>query len=205
MHGIHHFVAHNEETKASIVERFNRTLKTRIWRYFMNHQTLRYVEALPGFMRSYNKTYHRTIGMAPTSVDASNQETVWQRIYGGDAGRRKPKLRVGDRVRISKAKKRFRKGYMASWSEELFTVGGAHPFDPPVYRLIDDAGMILDGTFYEQELQKVIVSQDKLYRVEAVLQRREKGKRAEVLVKWSGYPASFNTWIDAKAVVAYKG
>ena len=114
--------------------------------------------------------------MAPTSVDASNQETVWQRIYGGDAGRSKPKLRVGDRVRISKAKKRFRKGYMASWSEELFTVGGAHPFDPPVYRLIDDAGTILDGTFYEQELQKVIVSHDKLYRVEAVLQRRKKGK-----------------------------
>ena len=82
-HGIHHFVTHNEETKASIVERFNRTLKTRMWRYFTKHQTLRYVEALPGFMRSYNKTYHRTIGMAPTSVDASNQETVWQRIYGG--------------------------------------------------------------------------------------------------------------------------
>ena len=105
------------------------------------------------------------------------------------------------RIRISKAKKRFRKGYMASWSEELFTVGEAHPFDPPVYRLIDDAGTILDGTFYEQELQKVIVSQDTLYRVEAVLQRWKKGKRAEVLVKWSGYPASFNTWTDAKAVV----
>ena len=93
---------------------------------------------------------------------------------------------------------------MASWSEELFTVGGAHPFDPPVYRLIDDAGTILDGTFYEQEWQKVIVSQDKLYRVEAVLQRRKKGKHAEVLMKCV-YPASFNTWIDAKAVVAYKG
>ena len=105
-------------------------------------------------------------------------------------------------MRISKTKKRFRKGYMASWSEELFTVGEAHPFDPPVYRLIDGAGTILDGTFYEQELQKVIVSQDKLYRVEAVLQRRKKGKRAEVQVKLSGYPASFNTWIDAKAVVA---
>ena len=69
-----------------------------MWRYFTKHQTLRYIEALPGFMRSYNKTYHRTIRMAPTSVDASNQETVWQRIHGGDAGRSKPKLRVDDRV-----------------------------------------------------------------------------------------------------------
>ena len=30
-HGVHHFATHNEETKASIVERFNRTLKTRMW------------------------------------------------------------------------------------------------------------------------------------------------------------------------------
>ena len=43
---------------------------------------------------------------------------------------------------------------MGSWSKELFTVGEANPFDPPVYRLIDDAGTILDG----------IVSQDKLSR-----------------------------------------
>ena len=33
-HGVHHFATHNEETKASIVERFSRTLKTRMWRYF---------------------------------------------------------------------------------------------------------------------------------------------------------------------------
>ena len=33
-HGVHHFATHNDETKASIVERFNRTLKTRTWRYF---------------------------------------------------------------------------------------------------------------------------------------------------------------------------
>ena len=38
-HGIQHFSSHNEETKASVVERFNRTLKTRMWRYFTMHQT----------------------------------------------------------------------------------------------------------------------------------------------------------------------
>ena len=32
-HGVHHFATHNDETKASIVERFNRTLKTRMWRF----------------------------------------------------------------------------------------------------------------------------------------------------------------------------
>ena len=202
-HGVHHFSTHNEETKASIVERFNRTLKTRMWRYFTKYQTVRYIDALQDFVQSYNDTYHRSIGMAPSQVNAANQEEVWQRLYGHD-GKGVPKFKVDDRVRISKAKRRFEKGYMANWSEELFTIREVHASDPPVYRLVDDLGEVLDGTFYEPELQKVLVSKDKLYRVESVLQRRKVGKRTEALVKWYGYPTSFNSWIDAKALVRYK-
>ena len=202
-HGVHHFSTHNEETKASIVERFNRTLKTRMWRYFTKYQTVRYIDALQDFVQSYNDTYHRSIGMAPSQVNATNQEEVWQRLYGHD-GKGVPKFKVDDRVRISKAKRRFEKGYMANWSEELFTIREVHASDPPVYRLVDDLGEVLDGTFYEPELQKVLVSKDKLYRVESVLQRRKVGKRTEALVKWYGYPTSFNSWIDAKALVRYK-
>ena len=84
-HGVHHFVTHNEETKASIVERFNRTLKTRMWRYFTKHQSVRYIDVLHAFMRSYNNTYHRSIGMAPSEVTSANQETVWQRLYGHES------------------------------------------------------------------------------------------------------------------------
>ena len=202
-HGVHHFSTHNEETKASIVERFNRTLKTRMWRYFTKYQTVRYIDALQDFVQSYNDTYHRSIGMAPSQVNPANQEEVWQRLYGHD-GKGVPKFKVDDRVRISKAKRRFEKGYMANWSEELFTIREVHASDPPVYRLVDDLGEVLDGTFYEPELQKVLVSKDKLYRVESVLQRRKVGKRTEALVKWYGYPTSFNSWIDAKALVRYK-
>ncbi|KAI0217884.1 hypothetical protein LSAT2_030345, partial [Lamellibrachia satsuma] len=63
--------------------------------------------------------------------------------------------RVSDRVRISKYKGKFEKGYAANWSEELFTIHEVHPSDPPVYRLRDDLGEVLEGTFYEMELQKV--------------------------------------------------
>ena len=55
-HGIHHFSTHNAETKASIVERFNRTLKTRMWRYFTKHQTWRYIDVLQDLVQSYNNT-----------------------------------------------------------------------------------------------------------------------------------------------------
>ena len=61
---------------------------------------------------------------------------------------------------IRKAKRLFEKGYMANWSEELFTLREVHASDPSMYRLVDDPGEVLDGTFYEPELQKVLVSKD---------------------------------------------
>ena len=128
--------------------------------------------------------------MAPSQASAKNQDEAWQRLYGHDG------KGVPDRVRISKFKRMFEKGYITNWS--------VHPSDPSVYRLIDDLGEVLDGTFYEPELQKVLVPADKLYRVESVLQRRKVGRRTESLVKWYGYPFKFNSWIDAKALVHYK-
>ena len=200
-YGVHHFTTHNEDTKASIVERFNRTLKTRMWRYFTKNQTLRYVDVLQDFVRSYNDTYHRSIGMAPSAVNGANQEVVWQRMYDHDGGGT-PKYLVGDHVRISKAKRHFAKGYMANWTEELFTIVDAHRSDPPVYRLVDWHGDRLDGTFYEPELQKVIVLVGKTYLIESELRRRNNGR--EVLVKWFGYPESFNSWIDVRTLKSYK-
>ena len=200
---IHYFYTHNAETKAAVVERFNGTLKRRMWRYFTKHQTWRYIDILPDLMRSYNNARHRMIGMAPSQVNAQNQEQVWQRLYGHD-GKGVPKLHVSDRVRVSKYKRTFEKGYEANWSEEVFTIHEVHPSDPPVYRLRDDLGEVLEGTFYELELQKVTVPFDKVYRVEAVLKRRTVGRRKEALVKWFGYSSHFNSWIDAKGLVNYK-
>ena len=115
-------------------------------------------------MRSYNDTYHRSIGMAPSEVTSTNQETVWQWLYGHESVGT-PKFRVGDRVRISKVKRHFEKGYMANWTEKLFTIVDAHRSDPPVYRLVDWHGDKLDRTFYEPEPQKVVVRKGKTYRV----------------------------------------
>ena len=143
---------------------------------------------------------HRSIGMSPSQVSAQNQEEVWQRLYG-HGGKGVPKLRVSDRVRISNYKGKFEKGYAANWSEEMFTIYEVLPSDPPVYRLIEDLGAVLNGTFYGLELQKVSVPADKVYCVQSVLQRSKVGRRTEALVKWCGYPSKFNSWIDAKALI----
>ena len=194
-YGVHHFATHNEETKASIVERFNRTLKTRMWRYFTKKQSVRYVDVLQDFVRSYNNTFHRTIGMVPSEVNATIQEDVWQRLYGHESVGI-PKYRVGDCVRIGKAKRQFKKGYM---DRSVVYDRRCAPFRATGLPPGGWARERLAGTFYEPELQKVVVSKDKTYRIEEIL--RWRNKRREAFVKWFGWPASFNSWVHSSTTV----
>ena len=62
------------------------------------------------------------------------------------------------------------------------------------YKITHYNGEEIQGSFYEQELQKT--SQGTL-RIEKVLKRQ--GDKS--LVKLMGYPKSFNSWIDTKAMV----
>ena len=97
---IHHFSTYGD-TKASVVERFNRTLKERMYRYFTARNTYRYVDALPTLVQGYNVTKHRSIAMPPYDVTWANQRQVWQRLYGQRLARRvRPKWKAGDRVRL---------------------------------------------------------------------------------------------------------
>ncbi len=71
------------------------------------------------------------------------------------------KYKVGDIVRISKVRGPFTKGYEQNYTEEFFTISACIPRDPPVYRLSDYDGDVIDGGVYEEELQKIIVSKNK--------------------------------------------
>jgi hypothetical protein len=182
---VHFFTMYNDETKASIVERFNRTLKTKMWKYFTHRETLMYMDVLPDMVESYNRAVHRSIGMPPAEVTRSNQRTVAKRLYGRKGSRKSCKFVPGDRVRLTKAKRTFKKGYLPNWTEELFTI---------VYVVRDDHGEILEGIFYAEELQKVF-KRDDVYKIEIISKKRKKERRVQYLVKWLGYPDTFNSWI----------
>ena len=83
-HNIRFFTTQNE-TKASIVERFNRTLKTKMWKYFTAKNTLKYVDILQKLVKSYNHSRHRSIGVRPVDVNEDNENIVWQKLYGGES------------------------------------------------------------------------------------------------------------------------
>ena len=133
--------------------------------------------------------------MKPTQVPKANEADVWETLYGNDINKRvRFKIAVGDRVRISKAKRIFEKSYFPNFTKELFTVYKRMARQVPVYKLKDDAGEILEVTFYETELQKIIKNGD-VYRVEKILRKRKRRGVVEYFVKWKGYPDKLNIWV----------
>ena len=172
-----------------------------MWKYFTANNTLKYIGILQKLVKSYNHSRHRSIGMRPVDVNEANVGTVWQNLYGSDSTKStKYKFNIGDQVRISKTRRTFKKGYLPNWTEEVFTIRERIPRQPPVYRIADYDGEKLDGTFYEQELERVYKLETDRYRVEKVLRTRMRNKRKEYFVKWLGYPEKFNSLVPAELV-----
>ena len=182
------------DSKASVVERWHRTLKQRMYRYFTAQNTLKYLGALPQLINTYNTTYHRSIGMKPLEVKPSNELKVWKRLYKTTRQRVKPpKLRKGDKVRLNKKHRPFKKEYLPGWTEEVFLVTKVRRLPIPSYKVSEWDGTPIKGTFYEQDLQKVQADDNSLFRVEKILKR----KKGQVLVRWKGWPSKYDSWIPA--------
>ena len=104
-----------------------------------------------------------------------------------------PKFSIGDHVRITKKKKTFDNGYTQRWTEEVFQISRIQLTIPVTDKITDYDGEKIQGSFYEQELQKT--KQD-IFRIEKMI--KQQGNKS--LVKWLGYNDSFNSWVDKKDI-----
>ena len=190
---IHHYWSFNDDIKCAVVERFNRTLKTRMFRYFTARHTNRWIDVLQSLVDSYNKSYHRTIGMSPNDVTGDNAQKIAERMFPLKESP-KWKFQVGDTVRITVYKHIFVKGYVQNWTDEIYVISERHATSPITYELKDQAGEEIKGKFYEQELQKVVKTEEDEYIVEKVLKSRKRNGLVEHFVKWRGYDDKFNSW-----------
>ena len=87
-----------------MVERWNRTLKERMYRYFTAKNTLKYVNVLQSLVEGYNNQRHTSHGMKPSHVSHKNEKQVWNKLYANryQVPRKKPKCQEGDKVRLNK-------------------------------------------------------------------------------------------------------
>ena len=192
--------------KAAMVERWNRTIKSKLWKYFTSTNSYRWLEVLPKIVQSYNHSKHRIIAMKPVDVNKDNAALVWERLYGKDLRNKKTKVDVkeGDLVRISKVKGQFEKGYLPNWSREEFFVDKIHTkFLPSMVTLKDHKGEIIEGNFYKDEIQRIKREKDDdIYAVEKIVRQKRENGQLWYLVKWLGYDESFNSWVRKNDIEA---
>ena len=145
------------DIKGSIIERFNRTLKSRIERYFTEHNTKNWIDILDQMTTNYNNTEHRSIGMPPVNVSYENRAAVFQKLYPNRQLKIKCKLNHGDRVRVALKKNIFSKGYKINWSDEIYTIENVKQSGGVCYYTVKTiTGETLSKTFYNEQLNLVL-------------------------------------------------
>lgn len=182
--------------KATLVERFNKTLKIALYKRMASLASLKYIKFLPEVLRKYNETPHSKTGMTPLEASKARHESFLQKhVYKNRRKRIIAKFAVGDWVRVSTPKFIFSRSFHPQYSPRLYQVHMVNAKEPATYILKDHRGEIVKGTFYEQELQKT--RDPNLFLVEKVLQRRANS----VKVRWLGYNSEDDTWIPKDSFI----
>ena len=153
-----HFHVNKPPLKALLAEVPVKILKHRIYRYFTSHHTKSYIGHLPDFVKGINNRFVASIGMSPSQVSTFNQDQVWHRLYDSTLKKSEhPWFTVGNSVRLGLNPSTFSKGYQKTYSDEIYKIHKVLLQHPPKYVLVDRAGTIVSGVFYQEELKPVFV------------------------------------------------
>ncbi|GFR19608.1 putative uncharacterized transposon-derived protein F54H12.3 [Trichonephila clavata] len=193
---VHHYST-KSEAKCAILERAHRTLKNRMYRVFTYRNSYKYLDILQHLVDSYNHSVHRSHGFAPANVTEADEPLIYKSLYNISSPI-KFRFLMNDVVRISKARKVFKKGYLPGWTEETFTIYKRYPTNPPTYVLQDLSGKEIAGRFYAEELQKINKTGNDFWAIEKIIRTKGRGSSRQLLVKWVGFDDSFNSWIKAE-------
>ena len=146
------------EGKSVVAERFIRTLKNKLYKHMTATGKNVYYDVLDDIVNEYNNTKHSTIKMKPKDIVYNTTKSSSlernKRVYIDEHNEKDSRFNVGDRVRISKCKNIFAKGYTPNSSREIFIVNKINDTVPYTYNLKDLNGEEIIGSFYDRELQK---------------------------------------------------
>ena len=138
--------------------------------------------------------------MAPIDVNKNNGQYIKKYIYTYDKTNKIPRYKIGNLVRISLKRRNIfdKPSGNIKWSEELFKIHSINRSNVITYKIKDLNGEIIDGIFYEQELQ-LMKNTSEVYIIEKIIPKNEN----KYLVKWRNYSNDFNSWINKDDVVKY--
>ena len=193
------YSTNNSEIKSSVIERYNRTFKNMMYKKFTENNNTIFYNIIDDLVNEYNNKYHSTIKMSPIEGSKKINEKKIRNIYNFKKTTKPGKFKIGDRVRLSLEKNIFEKSYETNWTEEIFEIYDIKYSNVPYYYLKDLNGDKIEGSFYDQELQKTNFNKDDLYIIEKVL----KTSNDKAYVKWRNYDSSFNSWVNLNDIKKY--
>jgi len=181
--------------KAVQVERFNRTLKERLWVHMTDKNYYRYIDVLNDVLKGYNDTVHSSTGFAPSAITNDDVITILDNMMPEKTKRRTARFEAGDKVRVATNKLTFEKGYESKYSEKLFEIVKIRISHGKIlYQIKDLAGRVEPGWFYEEELSKVVIDEHEVHRISKIIRQRTVKGKLQYLVHWVGYPSAFDSW-----------
>ena len=149
----------DQELKAQMVERFNRTIREKIKKYMRANQTLRYVDVLPRLVQSYNTSPHGGLhGFAPVQVSKDNEKEIFDLQYGEYLSENKKhhRYKIGDIVKAAASKAGPLVKDKPTFESEPFMIVDCIHSNPPTYKLKRLwSNTVVQGVYYESQLQKV--------------------------------------------------
>jgi hypothetical protein len=194
------YVMYDPDFHAGVVERANRTIKERLYKYFSENNTTTWTTIIDKIVNNINNSVNRTIGVKPNSVDYNNAQDILENVFNNDnSASVKNKFNLDDIVRISKEKGKFDKGYYPNYTDELFKISKVNKSNPPSYRIEDLKGNEIKGIFYEPGL--VLTTESTTYRIAEILKTRKNKGIKEFFVKWIGFSDDHNSWIKETDLV----
>ena len=207
--GVNHSIARGPN-KANFVERVQKTLEQKLYKYFYENQTHNFVDVIQQIVKSYNTTVHSTTGVRPIDVDEKNFYEIYERLYLPILNERAKErkiysLDIGNLVQILLKRDKFTRSYNQAFTEELFKVTGIIRSSPPRYKVEDLLGTPVKGSFYGYQLLKFRTDdRDKItFKIEKVISTKKRGRQKFSLVKWLGYDSRHNSLIPTSQVKDY--
>ena len=144
------------DKKASVVERVQRTIRSRLYRAFTNQKNHNWISIIDNIVDGYNHSYHRSIKMAPADVKPSHTKKIHRTLYPTiKKFKKRTEFKVGNLVKITKFRKTLKKEADRAWTDENFVIKAKLNTKPTTYYLQDLKGEDISGSFYSEELQHV--------------------------------------------------
>ena len=149
------------EGKSVVAERFIITLKNKLYKHMTATSKNVYFDVLDDVVNKYNNTKHSTIKMKPIDIGDTTKSSCLERnnkrVYIDEHNEKDSRFKVDDKVRVSRYKNIFAKGYTPNWSKEIIIVDKINDTVPYRYNIKDLNDEEIIGSFYDKELQKSIL------------------------------------------------